>query len=263
MTTFFLITCAVSVIFFAIFLYECSLPRKKSTRVPVVRRAPESQAVDCPVGRRFFVHLEKQMADFVALHGRTAAVLVLACVLVPLTARRKGRTPTRRILNRATPVRRTRAATRSRFRRRSSNSSTRCKSGSSNWRRNLIRGRRKSAPLSSKATAPAHVIGEQSAPASVPAESALATPANNGKPEPFSFADFTWLNGNSRIKEVPFDTKFFTPEIRADVNFTHDFHNPQDDTISGSSEIFRANEFQVTQFGVGGDFHWDNVQARV
>ena len=72
-----------------------------------------------------------------------------------------------------------------------------------------------------------------------------------------------WLNGNSRIKEVPFDTKFFTPEIRADVNYTHDFHHPQDDTIGGSSEIFRANEFQVTQFGVGGDFHWDNVQARL
>ncbi len=36
-----------------------------------------------------------------------------------------------------------------------------------------------------------------------------------------------------------------------------------DDTISGSSEIFRSEEFQVTQMGVGGDFHWDNVQARV
>ncbi len=39
--------------------------------------------------------------------------------------------------------------------------------------------------------------------------------------------------------------------------------HPQDDTIGGSSEIFRSNEFQVTQFGVGGDFHWDNVQARL
>ena len=77
----------------------------------------------------------------------------------------------------------------------------------------------------------------------------------NKKPEPFSFADFTWLNGNSRIKEAPFDTKFFTPEIRADTNYIYDFNHPKDDTIGGSSEIFRSEEFQVTQLGVGGDFH--------
>jgi hypothetical protein len=123
------------------------------------------------------------------------------------------------------------------------------------------------AALTSKATAPVHVMGDQTAPASAaaPAESALAqtgTPQNQ-KPAPFSFADFSWLNGNSRIKDVPFDTKFFTPEIRADVDYVYDFRHPKDDTIGGSSEIFRANEFQVTQLGVGGDFHWDNVQARV
>ncbi len=84
-----------------------------------------------------------------------------------------------------------------------------------------------------------------------------------GKTEPFAFADFTWLNGNPRTKEVPFDSKFFTPEIRADVDYTYDFRHPQDDTISGSSEIFRANEVQITQMGVGGDFHYDNVRARL
>ena len=80
--------------------------------------------------------------------------------------------------------------------------------------------------------------------------------------EPFAFADFTWLNGNPRTKDLPFDSKFFTPEIRSDVNYVYDFHHPQDDTISGSSEVFRSNEVQVTQFGVGGDFHYDNVRAR-
>src|SRR5215831_16276955 len=80
-----------------------------------------------------------------------------------------------------------------------------------------------------------------------------------GKPEkavPFAFADFTWLNGNPRTKEVPLDTKFFTPEVRADVDYIYDFHHPKDDTISGSSEVFRSNEVQVTQLGVGGDFHY-------
>ncbi len=84
-----------------------------------------------------------------------------------------------------------------------------------------------------------------------------------GKAEPFTFADFTWLNGNPRTKDVPLDTKFFTPEIRADVDYVYDFAHPKDDTIGGSSEIFRSNEVHVTQMGIGGDFHYDNVRARV
>jgi hypothetical protein len=83
------------------------------------------------------------------------------------------------------------------------------------------------------------------------------------KAEPFSFADFTWLNGNARTKESPMDTKFFTPEIRADVDYVYDFNHPKDDTIGGSSEVFRSNEVHVTQLGVGGDFHYDNVRARL
>ncbi len=90
-----------------------------------------------------------------------------------------------------------------------------------------------------------------------------AVAARPPKPDPFSFADFTWLNGNPRIKEVPLDTKFFTPEIRADADYIYDFNHPADDTIGGSSEVFRSQEFQVTQFGVGGDFHYDNVQGRL
>jgi putative OmpL-like beta-barrel porin-2 len=87
--------------------------------------------------------------------------------------------------------------------------------------------------------------------------------AKAGKAEPFAFADFTWLTGNARTKESPMDTKFFTPEIRADVDYIYDFNHPKDNTIGGSSEVFRANEVQVTQLGVGGDFHYDNVRARL
>jgi hypothetical protein len=81
--------------------------------------------------------------------------------------------------------------------------------------------------------------------------------------EPFAFADFTWLTGNPRTKTPAFDTPFFTPEIRADVDYIYSFNHPSDNTISGSTEVFRANEFQVTQLGVGGDFHFDNVRARL
>jgi hypothetical protein len=93
-------------------------------------------------------------------------------------------------------------------------------------------------------------------------EQAVASPKPE-KAEPFAFADWTWLNGNPRTKTPAFDSKFFTPEIRADVDYIYDFRHPKDDTISGSSEVFRANEVQVTQLGVGGDFHYDNVRARL
>ena len=100
------------------------------------------------------------------------------------------------------------------------------------------------------------------APAQTQIESSN-TQAKAPKAEPFAFADWTWLNGNARTKESPLDTKFFTPEIRADVDYIYDFNHPKDDTISGSSEVFRSNEIQMTQFGVGGDFHYDNVRARL
>ena len=98
------------------------------------------------------------------------------------------------------------------------------------------------------------VAGQSSEPAPV---------AKPGKEEPFAFADWTWLNGNARTKQPAFDSKFFTPEIRADVDYVYDFNHPQDDTIGGSSEVFRSDEVHVTQLGVGGDFHYDNVRARL
>jgi len=87
--------------------------------------------------------------------------------------------------------------------------------------------------------------------------------AQTAKAEPFFFCDFTWLNGNSRTKDTPYATSFFTPEVRADVDYNYSFNHPKDDTIGGSSEVFRHGEVQVTQLGVGGDFHYDNVRARL
>jgi len=83
------------------------------------------------------------------------------------------------------------------------------------------------------------------------------------KPEPFAFADFTWLSGNPRTKDAPLHTEAFTGEFRADTNFTYSFNRPQDNTIGGSSEVFRSGEIQVTQLGIGGDFHYENVRGRL
>jgi hypothetical protein len=79
---------------------------------------------------------------------------------------------------------------------------------------------------------------------------------------PFSDWDWTWLNGNPRTKDIYWDSKFFTPEIRADINYVYDFNNPTDHSMGGSSELFRSNEVQLEQLGIGGDFHYDNVRAR-
>jgi putative OmpL-like beta-barrel porin-2/carboxypeptidase family protein len=71
-----------------------------------------------------------------------------------------------------------------------------------------------------------------------------------------------WMNGTSRESSPIFDTKFFTPEIRLDMNYLQSSNNPKDHTITGSTEEFRSGEFQIEQVSFGGDFHWENVRAR-
>jgi Putative beta-barrel porin-2, OmpL-like. bbp2 len=115
-----------------------------------------------------------------------------------------------------------------------------------------------------KATTPAPVLPVARTVLPPQDETLPVPPEERNKPaEPFAFADWTWLTGNPRTKTPAFDSKFFTPEIRADVDYIYDFRHPKDDTISGSSEVFRANEVQLTQLGVGGDFHYDHVRARL
>ena len=126
---------------------------------------------------------------------------------------------------------------------------------------------KETAPAAAAASAPATSASESASTSTSTPEVAsstnLASPTEPPKKiEPFSDADWTWLNGNPRTKDIFWDTKFFTPEIRADVNYVADFNHPTDHSIGGSSELFRSFEVQLEQFGVGGDFHYDNVRAR-
>jgi len=117
---------------------------------------------------------------------------------------------------------------------------------------------------SAKASTPSPIpSGASPAPGAVALQTEAALPAKPPVAEPFAFADWTWLNGNPRTKEAAFDSKFFTPEIRVDVAYHYDFNHPKDDTIGGSSEVFRSNEVGLTHLGLGGDFHYDHVRARV
>ena len=81
--------------------------------------------------------------------------------------------------------------------------------------------------------------------------------------EPFAFADFSWVPGNYGSSEKPLSWGPFTGELRVDTVYHYSFNRPKDNTISGSSEVFRHDEFQVTQLGIGGDFNYKNVQARL
>ena len=120
-----------------------------------------------------------------------------------------------------------------------------------------------SARLSSPApAAPAHPAV---APASSVPEALQApdpSPAVDTKTPWADIGYVGWMNGTPREKTPVFDTKFFTPEIRLDVNYLQSLNHPLDHTIVGSTEEFRSGEFQIEQVSFGGDFHWNNVKAR-
>jgi len=125
-----------------------------------------------------------------------------------------------------------------------------------------------SAGASALASAPASAAKAAAAPSMVTGESPAqeartGLPASPEPTAPFAYADWTWLNGNARNKDAVWDSKFFTPEIRFDTHFVESFNHPRDDSMGGSSEIFRSNEIQVEQISFGGDFHWQDVRGRV
>jgi hypothetical protein len=80
--------------------------------------------------------------------------------------------------------------------------------------------------------------------------------------EPFAWGDFTWLNGASRQTVRLLDTKYFTPQIDVDVNYSYSFNHPIDDTVIGSTALSRNNELAVAYLAAGGDLHIGNVRAR-
>ncbi len=127
------------------------------------------------------------------------------------------------------------------------------------------------APAASGISVPVTATASLGPAPAQPQNESTSAPASAAQPAvpavdtvtPFAYADWTWLNGTPRNKDAVWDSKFFTPEIRFDTHFVSSFNHPQDDTIGGSSEIFRSNEIQVEQISFGGDFHWQNVRGRV
>ena len=130
-------------------------------------------------------------------------------------------------------------------------SHTSCCCRSPGWRRR---------PVSSPASRPGDLPGAAPEPAAAaPAPASDRNRARSKKPDPFTFADFTWLNGNSRQHASPLGTTYVTGEFRADVTFIEAPY-PHDHTLVGTSESGRTSEVQVQQLGIGGDFHAEHTR---
>ncbi len=99
------------------------------------------------------------------------------------------------------------------------------------------------------------------APVAAPALKEISAQTTT-KGEPFE-GDWTWLNSNGHASDSPMATKYFTPEFRADANYMLDYNHPKDDSLGGSTESFRSDEWQLEQISIGGDIHIDNVRGRI
>ncbi len=86
--------------------------------------------------------------------------------------------------------------------------------------------------------------------------------SNNIK-TPFENIDMSWQNGSDRREtSIWQDLKYFTPSILLDINYTHSFNNPNDNTVIGSTALARNNEIQLSALHFGGDFNYKNSRAR-
>ncbi len=104
--------------------------------------------------------------------------------------------------------------------------------------------------------------GQEPVPAQAVAPVKEISAQTTTKGEPFE-GDWTWLNSNGHQIDSPMATKYFTPEFRADANYTLDYNHPHDDSLGGSTETFRSDEWQLEQISIGGDIHIDNVRGRI
>ena len=121
---------------------------------------------------------------------------------------------------------------------------------------------------SSPAEMPASSPVAMPAPILPPAPSAAppATPpaASEAKaPEPFAFADFGWMNGQSRQIDFPMAGKILNPMFTIDVGYNYDFSNPVDHTIVGSTSAGRSNEIQIMHLGLGTDVNYKGARGRL
>ena len=76
--------------------------------------------------------------------------------------------------------------------------------------------------------------------------------------------DMTWANGSDRrTKQIWKEDAYFIPSIFLDINYTHSFNRPNDNTVIGSTALTRNNETQLSALHFGGDFQYKGARARI
>jgi Putative beta-barrel porin-2, OmpL-like. bbp2 len=100
------------------------------------------------------------------------------------------------------------------------------------------------------------------APAAAPAPSP-APAASSAGPAPFGFADWGWMNGQSRQTDFPMAGKVLNPMFSIDVGYNYDFSNPIDHSIVGSTSSGRSNELQIMHLGLGTDVNYKGARGRL
>ena len=110
-------------------------------------------------------------------------------------------------------------------------------------------------------------VSAQTVPLQVAASAAAAhTPAppdTAGEKTAFDFADFGWVNGQSRQTEFPLSNSFFTASLNLDNYYSYNFARPSDNVQTLSSTVGRSNEFIMNLASVGFEANYKNTIARV
>jgi Putative beta-barrel porin-2, OmpL-like. bbp2 len=109
-------------------------------------------------------------------------------------------------------------------------------------------------PLATLPVAPPAAAPPAAAPAPAPAAAA---------PAPFGFADWGWMNGQSRQTDFPMAGKILNPMFTIDVGYNYDFANPIDHSIVGSTSAGRSNELQIMHLGLGTDVNYKGARGRL
>ncbi len=86
---------------------------------------------------------------------------------------------------------------------------------------------------------------------------------NKQKGEPLEGMDCTWWNGGDRRSSPTLSSKYFTPTVMVDANYSYSFNEPIDNTVVGSTALARNNEMQVSAVHLGGDFNYQNARAHI
>ncbi len=111
---------------------------------------------------------------------------------------------------------------------------------------------------------PPQAVWADATTAPPPAETPEKEAASDTSDVPLQYADFTWMNGQSKQKDFPFTfSKYVTPSLYLDTYYAYSGNHPRDNTVTGTASTGRHNEFQLNLASIGFDWNYRNVIGRI